>query len=621
LYTTTFYSFKGGVGRSMALVNCAFELANRGKKVLVVDFDLEAPGMPTFDLFSGASSTLGIVDYVAAYARTGQAPAVGEYVQRCSFVQDSASRELLVMPAGRQGSEYARNLGVIDWQDLYDKQDGYLLFEDLKQQWKRDLGVDYVLIDSRTGHTDVGGICTRQLPDSVVAMFFPNQQNLVGLNEVVQGVRQENSTRKTSGRKNIVLKFVVSNAPLLDDEEGILQDRIAKFRSLLGYEKESAIIHHYDSLALMNQSVFTRDRPKSRLAKEYSELVTSIVSDNLEDPQAALAFVRSFANSLLEEGLTDAETVATRLNAVDEIIAIHQADGEILSEAAKVRQRLGDFPTVATLLTSAIESGFLRPSVLGRRALAYMSLLRPTEAVADLVALLGLDSAKFQDIYQAINRLADLEPRALRELADKSAFKRLDAASQMTIASESLLSSRELAEQAELIFRDIVRNASDPTITDKARIDLPLVLIAVGRFKEAMSMIASDRSELLKSGGIAELFNYAMAEWAETRRPPLDLLQRALELEGPIRAQNISINYHQCFALVLALLGSKEKALGRLESAMRLLDSKPRHEFSAWRYLRVSPEEMRKDLNSMKAAIVAGDIKPAFFSDDQTWFN
>ena len=50
---------------------------------------------------------------------------------------------------------------------------------------------DYVLIDSRAGHTDTCGICTRQLPDSVVVFFFPNEQNLRGLAEVVGDIRAE----------------------------------------------------------------------------------------------------------------------------------------------------------------------------------------------------------------------------------------------------------------------------------------------------------------------------------------------------------------------------------------------------------------------------------------------
>src|ERR1700726_3620327 len=44
----TFYSYKGGVGRTMALANTANALARRGARVLMVDFDLEAPGMSHF---------------------------------------------------------------------------------------------------------------------------------------------------------------------------------------------------------------------------------------------------------------------------------------------------------------------------------------------------------------------------------------------------------------------------------------------------------------------------------------------------------------------------------------------------------------------------------------------
>ena len=44
-YIFTFYSFKGGVGRSLAVMNVAYTLAGRGRHVLVVDMDLEAPGL------------------------------------------------------------------------------------------------------------------------------------------------------------------------------------------------------------------------------------------------------------------------------------------------------------------------------------------------------------------------------------------------------------------------------------------------------------------------------------------------------------------------------------------------------------------------------------------------
>ena len=47
-YIFTFYSYKGGVGRSLALLNTAYTLVSRGRHVLVLDLDLEAPGISGF---------------------------------------------------------------------------------------------------------------------------------------------------------------------------------------------------------------------------------------------------------------------------------------------------------------------------------------------------------------------------------------------------------------------------------------------------------------------------------------------------------------------------------------------------------------------------------------------
>ena len=44
----TFYSFKGGTGRTMALANVAWILAANGMRVLVADWDLESPGLHRF---------------------------------------------------------------------------------------------------------------------------------------------------------------------------------------------------------------------------------------------------------------------------------------------------------------------------------------------------------------------------------------------------------------------------------------------------------------------------------------------------------------------------------------------------------------------------------------------
>src|SRR5688572_14491351 len=45
MYAVTFYSYKGGVGRSLLVANCALYLAQLGLRVVALDLDLEAPGL------------------------------------------------------------------------------------------------------------------------------------------------------------------------------------------------------------------------------------------------------------------------------------------------------------------------------------------------------------------------------------------------------------------------------------------------------------------------------------------------------------------------------------------------------------------------------------------------
>ena len=287
MYVTTFYSFKGGVGRTMALVNVAVELAQRGRRVLAVDFDLEAPGLDTFDVRRPASTTPGVIDFVNSYLATGQAPRVGEFIFE-SPGMGLGNGGLWIMPAGAHQDSYANTLAQIDWGTLYEHHDGYLLFEDLKEQWNAFLNPDYVLIDSRTGHTDIAGICTRQLPNSVVILFFPNAQNLRGLKKIVRDIRAETTHPQS---KPIDLHFVMSNVPDLDDEDNILEDNISSFQRYLGFQRDPMVIHRYDSLSLLNQVIFSKERPGSRLAKEYHAVTAEIIRLNAEDRDGALDYI------------------------------------------------------------------------------------------------------------------------------------------------------------------------------------------------------------------------------------------------------------------------------------------------------------------------------------------
>jgi cellulose biosynthesis protein BcsQ len=177
----TFYSYKGGVGRSMALANVALLLARRGMKVLAVDWDLEAPGLERyFDYFRMRDPGLGLLRMFMD-ARHGKV----DFRRFCSTIDCEAPHPITLLAAGReQYADYSRELEHFNWGEFFISHHGGDFVEELRGRWREQF--DVVLIDSRTGLSDTGGICTIQLPDVVVAMFTTNLQSLYGVRDVMR---------------------------------------------------------------------------------------------------------------------------------------------------------------------------------------------------------------------------------------------------------------------------------------------------------------------------------------------------------------------------------------------------------------------------------------------------
>ncbi|WP_448700974.1 tyrosine-protein kinase family protein [Mucilaginibacter sp. AW1-3] len=190
----TFYSYKGGVGRSMALANIAFELSKRGKRVLMVDWDLEAPGLERyFSNFKIENASEGLLSLLMEY-ENGNEPDYNKYLWT---IHTNNDLPLYLLHSGRENDsvKYSANLEKFGWHDFFLKNKGGYHLENLRKQWLKDF--DIVLIDSRTGLSDASGICTIMLPDIVVPMFTANYQSLFGIRDIVkyiQAARQKLST-------------------------------------------------------------------------------------------------------------------------------------------------------------------------------------------------------------------------------------------------------------------------------------------------------------------------------------------------------------------------------------------------------------------------------------------
>jgi len=193
-----FYAYKGGIGRTLALANCARALAARGKRVLVIDLDLDTPGLDHFPAFKPAnphaqetSLLRGIAEYLHIGQHQGAPKSLQAYTHRCQ-AQQGDKGELWIMPAGRYGEAYY--LEILNTLNKNYNQPGEQyerLIKQLRRQIVDEIRPDYVLIDSRTGFSELGnGIATHLLANVTVLVTDLHAQNIDGIQRMYHSLSQ-----------------------------------------------------------------------------------------------------------------------------------------------------------------------------------------------------------------------------------------------------------------------------------------------------------------------------------------------------------------------------------------------------------------------------------------------
>ena len=591
----------------MALMNTAATLIADGCSVLVVDFDLEAPGLDTFNLPQPKGKKLGIVDFVSEYMTNQVAPKIDKYIYKSSL--KDASEPLWFMPAGNRDEKYPNRLNSINWKKLYQDRNGFLLLEDMKAQWKEHLDPDYVLIDSRTGHTDVGGICTRQLPDAVVCLFFPNQQNLLGLKPVVSRIREENSTRENG----ITLHFVASNVPDLDDEKGILKNNLLRFKQQLDQKELTSTLHHYSSLALLDQDIFVITRPQSRLAVEYRGLVTAIREANVDDRVGAISFLRELSQGkyslryrrsgvLIEED--------EREKRIENIIKGHKDDIEVLKELVRLKEQAGQFEEVDDLLSLALKLESSNPDLLTRKAVTLDRLGQSEQAIENALIAVQQQNLGGDALNRIVRLLAVNKSETLRDIISWPAIIGLPAP-QLRLLVRSLSFERNLLPVAEQLIRSSTEKIDQSTqkYTNLTK-GLILNLIGQRRFAEAVN-ICQEIIEHEPNQSVS--FNLAVATWGETAQVPADIFQSVLDFDPEISNDN-SPNYFQCMSLAYWAIGKLENAKQLLVNARESMTPYIGVPFSCWSFLYRRPTTFRHDLDQQEAMLSSQNIFPEVIS-------
>ena len=182
-----FHSFKGGVGRTTSAALLAYLAACAGKLVVLLDLDLEAPGL--HHVLGLPTAEAGVLDYVLEHQATGSLLDV-----RCLSVElgvvPPGFGSITCIHAGAHSATYLERLGHIDFASpLEDRTSSAAIALEalLKKVSSSRIAdpPDCIFLDARAGLHDLGAIALRDLANIHVLVARASDQGLQGLRQTL----------------------------------------------------------------------------------------------------------------------------------------------------------------------------------------------------------------------------------------------------------------------------------------------------------------------------------------------------------------------------------------------------------------------------------------------------
>lgn len=299
MLTITFYSYKGGTGRTLVVANVARYLAMFGQRVVAVDFDLEAPGLHyklnVADTDSSSATRRGVIDFIHAYCENQKLPEkLSDYTVEVPLSAGSTG-SIQLMPAGAApSSEYWHKLSQINWHEYFYSPGGpgVPLFLELKARIESELNANVLLIDSRTGITEIGGVATTILADKVVCLLLNNRENIEGARAVLRSLRR---APRLEGMRPVDVVPVLTRIPSArtpDLEQGVAKD----IRDYLTEQAERLeetlevsdvlVLHSEPDLQVTERVLVGGEKPpdESPLLRDYLRLFAKIIPPDVVRP-------------------------------------------------------------------------------------------------------------------------------------------------------------------------------------------------------------------------------------------------------------------------------------------------------------------------------------------------
>ena len=291
-HISTFYSFKGGVGRTLLLANVGAYLARHGRRVLLWDLDVEAPGMHLIPaLASAPPPEEGFLEWLLAWQKessSGDAPP--RLLKRLyeKVYQVPKISNLYLLPAFGDKADAAGLYQDIRWNEFLVRKPeiGLELLRTLLNFLSETGRFEHILLDARTGITDLGGFMTAVLPHATVLVGSYGSQNLSGLLRIYKALQPAVEGRIPARKDTGDLRRLVVVSPVPQDRVKRLESRRSVWDEEFPAGKEHTRIEiPFDSRLLFTEDLLTQTDPDSPASQKYAQVAWRI--DEYRDALAA----------------------------------------------------------------------------------------------------------------------------------------------------------------------------------------------------------------------------------------------------------------------------------------------------------------------------------------------
>ena len=297
--TIAFHSYKGGVGRSLALSNLAIALSLIGKNVLILDWDFDAPGI-TIKFNVENKVEKGYVDYLVTFRKKygkdidkSDPEERKKYIKSCVINVDGTN--IFLFPAGNTinknywfdvSSSYFQSYFYSDEEGEkgnieFFNQDLVLLKSSLTEK-----EVDYLLIDCKTANAKAV-IPLMMFGDKVVELFNCNSEGVFGELLVRSAIQNLNNQ---GFKKDVVLTSVMSRIPSHFTPQHALHEYkniASSIHGFIDFDKDDLaktlfVIHEQRELEVAELLILGNNKKNFLLSHDYIELFEEILKDDSE---------------------------------------------------------------------------------------------------------------------------------------------------------------------------------------------------------------------------------------------------------------------------------------------------------------------------------------------------